>query len=55
MKIKLRCQYAYHWLMAGWQNRAARMASKVMRSIGAASNKHEAAMIDIEIKILKDC
>ncbi|MDP1931920.1 MAG: hypothetical protein Q8L60_10730 [Gammaproteobacteria bacterium] len=53
MKLKLRCKYAYHWFMAGWQNWVASMASEVMRSVGAASNKHEAAMIDTHIEIIK--
>lgn len=52
-RLKLRVLHAYHCWMAAWQNAAAKQASKVMRSIGASSNRHEAAIIDIEIQILK--
>jgi len=53
MKIGLRIVWMYHSLLAMISNPVASVESKVLRTVGQFSNRHEAKAIDAEIEILK--
>jgi hypothetical protein len=48
--VKNRLMYAYHYLMAAWQNKIARWASLTLRKVGGWSNVHEGEMIKLGIE-----
>jgi len=53
MKIKLRLEYWYYNALASITNRIASVASRIMRSVGAASNRYEASAYIAHIEIIK--